>query len=83
MTKDKAPGLSGIRQKHLANLPNNCILILEKIYNAIIVTKFYPNSLQHIKMIFLSKPGKSRDGPLNYRPISLLEVPGKIFEKII
>ena len=82
-TKNKAPGLSGIRQIHLANLPHNCILILEQIYNSILSTQYFPLTLHHIKMIFLEKPGKSKLDPRNYRPICLIEIILKIFEKII
>ena len=32
---------------------------------------------------FIPKKGKSPIQPINYRPISLLEVPGKLFERII
>ena len=34
-------------------------------------------------LILTNKPGKDKKYPLNYRTITLLEVPGKIFEKII
>ena len=44
---------------------------------------YNPATLSHtITMIFLPKPNKTPFEHINYRPISLLEVPGKIFEKL-
>ena len=82
-TKNKAPGLSEIKQIHLLHLPPNCIQILSQIYNSILATHYFPLILNHIKMIFLNKPGKSIMSPINYRPICLIEIILKIFEKII
>ena len=48
-----------------------------------ISTKYYPNFFKRTKMIFIHKPGTDPHDPVNYRPISLLEILGKIFEKII
>ena len=82
-TRNKAPGLSGMRQPHLYNLPSNCINIIEHLYNSILASRYLPTTLHHIKMIFLSKPSKSKSEPLNYRPICLIEILFKIFEKIM
>ena len=83
LTKNKAPGLSGITPQQVKYLPSNCREILKEIYNSIIASRCYPNIIMYIKMIFLNKPGKSPTEPLNYRPICLLEVFLKIFERII
>ena len=82
-TKNKAPGLSGMRQLHLFHLPKNCITIIEHLYNSILASRYLPITLHHIKMIFLNKPSKSKTEPLNYRPICLIEILFKIFEKIM
>ena len=82
-TKDKSPGLSGIRQKHLDLLPSNCITILNNIYNSILSTRYFPLIVEHIKMIFINKPNKDNKNPLNYRPICLIELIIKVFEKIL
>ena len=82
-TKNKAPGLSGMRQPHLFFLPSNCINILENLYNSMLASRYLPLTLHHIKMVFLNKPLKPKTDPLNYRPICLIEIIFKIFEKII
>jgi hypothetical protein len=44
---------------------------------------YFPEKWKHAKIIAIGKPGKDKKCPLNYRPISLLSVVGKIFEKLI
>ena len=44
---------------------------------------YFPNKFKTAKIILLTKPNKKGINPLDYRPISLLEVPSKIYEKII
>ena len=82
-TKNKAPGLSGITPQQIKALPKNCRTILREIYNSMLATSSFPDILLLIKMIFIHKPGKDPSNPLNYRPICLLEVLLKIFERII
>ena len=53
------------------------------IINAIINTGHYSTYWKHAIMIFLPNPNKSQLTHTNYRPISLLGVPGKIVEKLI
>ena len=83
LTKNKAPGISGIIPQQIKLLPQNCRDNIKEIYNSIIATSRYPDIIMVIKMIFLNKPGKNPSDPLNYRPICLLEVLLKIFERII
>ena len=44
---------------------------------------YFPTSFKHAKVKLIPKPNKPTTDPINYRPISLLKVPSKIFEKII
>ena len=81
-TKNKAPGPSGIRIPQFKHLPNNCKQILLNIFNGISVTQYFPPCLENIKMIFIKKPSKDPTNPKNYRPICLLEITLKLYEKI-
>lgn len=54
----------------------------ENIKEALI--EIYDSSLTEIeKLIFIPKPGRDCPKVENYRPITLLEIAGKILEKII
>ena len=82
-TKNKAPGISGITPQQIKALPSNCRVILKEIYDSILATGQFPDKPMIIKMIFIRKPGKDPSNPLSYRPICLLEIILKIFERII
>ena len=53
------------------------------IYNALVNTGYFPEKFKEATITMIPKPGMPPTDPRNYRPISLLEVPGKIFERII
>ena len=79
----KAPGLSSITAYQLKYLPANIRLGLKHLYDAMLASKYFPQLLLKIKMIFFGKPNADTTDPLNYRPISLIETICKIFEKIM
>ena len=81
--KIKATGSSGIGTEVLKKLPPNIINIFKQLYNASIATGYFPKFFKSARCIMIPKPGKNHELPLSYRPISLLEHTGKIFEKII
>ena len=79
-TADKAPGKDGIRMKQLKALPSNYIKAIIAVNNSSLASKYFLKCSKIICMIFINKPLKD---PYNYRPISLLNILGKLFEKII
>jgi hypothetical protein len=81
--KQKAPGPTGITTLQLKNLPKNMIHFLIYIFNMSISAGYFPDSLKHATMIFLPKPNTSQKQVQNYRPISLLDIHGKILDKIL
>lgn len=81
--KERTPGKSGITRNVLLNLPANITNSLIKLYNAALSAGYFPDILKIAKMIKIPKEGKDSRRRENNRPISLLEVIGKVFEKTI
>lgn len=79
----KAPGVDGIQNVLLKNLPENALDGILKLFNACIEFNHWPSSFKEAKVIPIPKPGKDAGKSSNYRPISLLNTLGKLFEKII
>ena len=81
--KHKAPGKSGINKILLMKLPDVAIDKLKDIFNSTISLGYFPIILKNGLIILILKPGKDPTNPINYRPITLLELPAKILERII
>jgi hypothetical protein len=79
----KAPGPNGTSYRALKNLTQRTVSLLVLIFNAILLTHHFPTAWKHTRVISILKPGKDPALPLSYRPISLLDTIGKLFEKIL
>ena len=77
------PGSSGFNKTILQKLPQKAIQNLANIYNATTSAGYFPDIWKKATLKLIPKPGKSSALPSNYRPISLLEVPEKILERVI
>jgi hypothetical protein len=79
----KAPGPNGIPNRALKHLPQRAVFLLVQTFNAIFLTHHFPSLWKHAWVISILKPGKDPALPSSYRPISLLDVIGKLFERIL
>ena len=79
----KAPGGTQIGREVIRHLPDSVLRTVTGLFNASLATGYFPVQLKKAIIILIPKPGKDHTDPANFRPISLLEVLGKIFEKII
>ena len=81
--KNKAPGASGINKMILVNLPNIAYDIYAELATWAISMGYFPKIFKEGIIILILKTSKNPHMPASYRPITLLEVPGKILERII
>lgn len=79
----KAPGYDLITGQILKNLPRKVLVKLTKIINAAIKLRYVPQLWKLAEVIMVPKPGKPAEQLTSYRPISLLPVLSKLFEKLI
>ena len=67
LKKKKSPGLDGINNKCLKNIPNKGISYLTNIFNACLKLCYFPCSWKISKTIPILKSNKSFESPLSYR----------------
>ena len=79
---NKAPGIDGISNYIIKLSIKTISSILMKLFNQCMDDGVFPDKLKIACIIPLHKGGEKTE-PTNYRPISLLPLFGKIFEKII
>jgi hypothetical protein len=80
---NKAPGYDEIHSAVIKNLPSSAISFLADTFNACLRLGYFPLDWKVGKIIPIAKPGKDSSLPGSYRPITLLPIIGKLFEKII
>jgi len=78
----KEPGYDLISGKVLHELPPAAVVLLTTFYNSILRLSYYPLLWKFTKILMLPNPGKPAHDVASYRPISLLPIPYKAFEKL-
>ena len=81
--KNKAPGESGITKNILKQLPRVALQRLNDILNLLISMGYFSVVFKNGQLVMTPKEEKDNRIAINYRPITLLEVPGKILERTI
>jgi hypothetical protein len=79
----KSPGFDLISGRVLKELPNKCIRLITIVFNALIRLSYFPDLWKVAQIILIPKPGQQTDIVQSYRPISLLPILSKVFEKLI
>ena len=80
--KLKATGLDRITSKLLKMAASIIVPSLTSIFSKSILTGIYPNDWKAATVTALLKKGIKSD-PNNYRPISIIPVVSRVFEKIV
>ena len=82
--KSSAPGESGITRNIIRKIKTKTLTNkLLQLYNKCLDEEVIPAVWKSAVIINIHKPKKRADDPASYRPISLLEVLGKILERIL
>ena len=79
----KCPGYDLITAGILKELPRKALVKLTNLINAAIRIKVVPTLWKIAEIIMIPKPGKPPHLTSSYRPISLLPVISKLFEKLL
>lgn len=79
----KSPGPDNLPTVAIKNYSQQGYYILTEIFNACVRTGYYPNCWKISCTVPVHKPGKDPTDRTSYRPIALISVLSKVFEKII
>jgi hypothetical protein len=77
----KAPGFDLITGEILKNFKRKTLVKLTTLINACILLNYIPEAWKTAEVIMISKPGKNLSEVELYRPILLLPIMSKLFEK--
>ena len=81
--KNKAPGETGIIKMILTRLPRIALERLNDIINILLSMGYFTVVYKNGLMVLAPKERKDNREAINFRPITLLEIPGKILERTL
>lgn len=79
----KSPGYDLITGRVLQELTPLAIRQITLIFNAVLRLSYFPDQWKVAQIILINKPGKAAEDVRSYRPISLLPILSKVFEKLL
>ena len=82
-TKNNSPGHDKILTQFLKSGGPSLNQRLLQIFNKCLDVGYFPPTWKHAVIRMIWKPGKDPSETRSYRPISLLPIPGKLFERVI
>lgn len=83
LKQKKAPGFDLITAEILKQLPKKGIVLVTIIFNSVLRLQYFPLLWKVSVLNMIPKPGKPASEVSSYRPISLLPVLSKLFEKLL
>lgn len=83
LPSNKSPGLDRITNKILKELTNKSRAFLASLFNSMFRLNYFPEIWKLAIIHPVHKDNKPRNLPESYRPISLLPVLSKLFEKVL
>jgi len=84
LSAGKAGGPSGVPNEALKQLARMRPHTVLQVYNNCLKALHFPRQLKQAKLVLLHKgAGKPTDSPSSFRPICLLNTPGKLLERLI
>ena len=83
VSRDVAPGPDGITGRVWAESMTTLAPRLRHLFTRCLREGVYPRIWRTARLVLLKKEGRPLDSPSAYRPVSLLDEVGKLFERII
>ena len=83
LNNKKSPGYDKIDAHTIKLLPPKAVLFLTLIYNSMLRLQHFPSQWKCAEIIMIYKPNKPENLVSSYRPISLLPIFSKIFQKLL